>query len=87
MKSTVVRSHNVAERVRKRLASGEHPMDHYHVGIKYDSPVLDSYYIGDERNGVMVLCEPVGDKQRVCAVSYCRYDPPGVLVEMVCEVQ
>lgn len=80
--NTVVRSEIVADRVRERISSGEHPIDDYHVDTKYNPPHLDSYYIGDEANGVMVLCEPVEESQRVCAVSYCRYDPPGLLVQM-----
>lgn len=79
MVSVVVRSGRVAERIRGLIKLG--PRDDYHVDTKYDPPHLDSYYIGDEANGVMVLCEPFKQSQRICCVAFCRYQPPGILVE------
>lgn len=85
MITTVVRSKRVAENVRAFIRSngGHSPDDDYHVDTKYDPPHLDTYYIGDEANGVMVHCEPVLNSQRVCVVGYCRYEPPGILEEGV----
>lgn len=77
MVNEVIISSQVAELVRAILAASKTlptPDTSYHGGVGDGCTSLNSYYFGDDRNGVVILCEPVGESQRVCVASYCHYD-------------